>query len=247
MANVLIIASDRMIGGLMGHLTDLTGHAAQFRRDGENVCDAVLESLPDVVMVDATYGDRAIDLVGQAATEIGAAVILFAATTTPTELRRQALGRGAKYFALPAGPKLLGRVLSAALDDRMQPQTRDGGGVRTDPDRWALAEEAVSSAYVAVARARALVAQSSSTRAASRSLRWHREALLDDCRRRRAELREAVIAYTHELRGAGVPPERTIEMVKDALRTEVGGSKPAQTGVDLDDAVEWCLHAYFAA
>jgi DNA-binding NtrC family response regulator len=115
MATVLIIATDQMIGGLLGQLTDLAGHAAQFRRDTEEPSEAVRHSHPDVVMLDAAYGQPAMDVIAAVAADVGAPVVYFAATLSASELQRFALERGAKHFALPAGPKLLGRVLASVL------------------------------------------------------------------------------------------------------------------------------------
>jgi DNA-binding response OmpR family regulator len=239
MATVLVIASDRMIGGLVGQLADLTGHAAQFRADGEDLGDAIKQASPDVVMLDAAYGSRAMDVAATVAAEVGAVVVYFGAAFPVGELRRLALQRGAKYFALPAGPKLLGRILSAALAD---------GGSGRQIDDSSMAYYAVTSACAAAFRARALVDRSLSIRTESRVIRDEHEAVLADCRRRYADLREAVIAYTRELRSAGVPPDRTLELVKTALRAKPTDKGPVtDTGSDIDDAVEWCLHAYYAA
>jgi hypothetical protein len=239
MATVLVIASDRMIGGLVGQLADLTGHAAQFRGDGEGLDDAIKQACPDVVMLDAAYGSQAMDVAATVAAEVGAAVVYFGAAVPAAELRRHALQRGAKYFALPAGPKLLGRVLSAAL-------ANDGSARQVD--RSSIARCGVTAACVAVSRARALIDRSPSIGTESKAPRGEHDAVLDDCRRHYAQLREAVMAYTHELRSAGVPPDRTLEMVKTALRARPTGRGPS-TDVpgDFDDAVEWCLHAYYAA
>ena len=114
MASVLIIATDQMIGGLVGQLADLAGHAAQFRRESERPAEAVRQAHPDLVMLDAAFGRASMARVADAAADVGAAVVYFATALSPSELRGLALERGAKYFALPAGPKLLGRVLASA-------------------------------------------------------------------------------------------------------------------------------------
>ncbi|MFN2565510.1 MAG: hypothetical protein ABR499_10955 [Gemmatimonadaceae bacterium] len=240
MATVLIIATDPVIGGLVGHLADLAGHAVQFRRDGEEPTEAVRHSHPDVVMLDAAYVAAAMDPIAESAADVGAAVVYFASTLPPSELRRLAVERGATYFALPAGPKLLGLVIAGAVA---------AGRAHTPPDNLTWSSQyAVAAAVAAVSRARGLVDHSAAIRTESRLLRAEHEAALADCRRSQAELREAVVAYTRELRGSGVPPERTLEMVRDALRFEAGGARaPAEIDRDLDDAVEWCLQAYYAA
>jgi DNA-binding response OmpR family regulator len=233
MATVLIIATDQVIGGLLGQLTELSGHAAHFRRDGDEASQAVRQAGPDVVMVDAAYGRASLDGVARAAADVGAAVVYFASTMPAKELRRFALERGAKYFALPAGPKLLRQVLASALAG--EPASGD--------------DVSVSAAAAAVTRARALVARAGEIRTDTRALRAEHEAALAECRRSYAELREAVISYTRALRSAGVPPDRTIEMVRAALASDAGGAH-AHGGAlrdAMDDALEWCLQAYYAA
>jgi DNA-binding response OmpR family regulator len=238
MATVLIIATDHMIGGLLGQLTDLAGHAAQFRREREDPGESVRDSQPDIVMLDAAYGQATMDVIAAAAADVGAPVVYFAATLPASELRRFALERGAKYFALPAGPKLLSRVLTSAL----APAAPTAG--RADSS----AEWAVAAAVAAVGRARVLADRSATLKTTSQARRREYEATLAECRRSAAELREAVIAYTRELRSAGVPPDRTLEKIKEALRSDISGFRAAPDARrDLDDATEWCLQAYFAA
>ena len=242
MATVLILASDGMISGLLGQLTDLTGHAAQFRGEHEELSDAVYQSEPDVVLMDAAFGTAAMDRVALAGTEMCAPVVYFSPELSQAELRRLALERRSKYFPLPAGPSLLARIFSAALAERR---------MRVSADTVSIAQHAVSAALVAVARARMFVDRSSSTRMESRLLRSERENAVATCRRSYAALREAVIAYTRELRSVGVPPDRTLETVRRTLRGEIEGSPPlSATDSDREigaDAVEWCLQAYYAA
>ena len=238
MATVLIIATDHMIGGLLGQLTDLAGHAAQFRREREDPRESVRGSHPDVVMLDAAYGRATMDAIAAAAADVGAPVVYFAAALPAHELRRVALERGAKYFALPAGPRLLSRVLTSALaTDATANRSADSS-----------AQYAVTAAVAAVARSRVLADKAAALKTTSQARRIEHEASLAECRRNAAELREAVIAYTRELRDAGVPPDRTLEKVKEAVRSDVSGSGVApDVQHDLDDATEWCLQAYYAA
>ena len=240
MATVLILATDQMIGGLLGQLTELAGHSAQFRGNGEEASEAVSGLRPDIVLLDAAYARSTLDLVAGAAGSVGASVVYFASTMPARELRGFALERGARYFALPAGPKLLGRVLSDAL------ASRERG--RETAEIQSSSHYAVAAAVAAVARARIIAQRAAEVRCESRTLRTEREAAVAECRRSQAQLREAVIAYTRELRGAGVPPERTLDMVRAAVRTEVADSGPnKEIGRALDDALEWCLQAYYAA
>jgi DNA-binding response OmpR family regulator len=239
MATVLILATDQMIGGLLGQLTDLAGHSAQFRRDGEEPSEAVRHSHPDVVMLDTAYGAARADLIAEAAAHVGAPIVYFAAAVPANELRRFALERGAKYFALPAGPKLLRAVLSSVLEGDVEAPSGHSQSV---------GRYAVAAAAAAAARAHALADRAAEIKARSITPRAEYEATLADCRRSYGELREAIIAYTRELRGAGVPPDRVLEMVKTAVESE---ATEARANVEfrraLDDAVEWCLQAYYAA
>jgi DNA-binding response OmpR family regulator len=238
MATVLIIATDQMIGGLLGQLTDLAGHAAQFRRETEEPSESVRHARPDLVMLDAAYGRAAMDAIAAAAADVGAPVVYFGAALPANELRRLALERGAKYFALPAGPRLLGQVLASAL----------GAGGAAGGAVDSAAQYAVTAAVAAVAHARARAERTAALKTTSHALRVEYESLLADCRRSAAELREAVIAYTRELRAAGLPPDQALERIKDVLRTEVTRSGAApDLGRELEDATEWCLQAYYAA
>jgi hypothetical protein len=239
MATVLIFATDQMIGGLLGQLTDLAGHAAQFGHASQEPNESVRETRPDVVLLDADYGPTASDAITTAAREVGASLIYFGTTLSALELRRLALARGAKYFPLPAGPKLLGRVLASALaaDDTVGMEDSDSS-----------AHSAIVAAVSAVARARMLAERAAALKTLSQALRGEHEALLADCRRSAAELREAIIAYTRELRAAGVPADQALARVKDVLRAEVTRSGAAPSlGRELEDATEWCLQAYYAA
>jgi hypothetical protein len=240
MATVLIVPTDHLIGGLLGQLTDLAGHAAQFRRNDEEPSQSVRSLRPDVVMVDAACGRRLIDSTARAAADVGARIVYFAASMGSGELRRFALDRGAKYFALPAGPKLLGRVLASAL--------ADDGAAPHENGLSQSGQDAVAAALAAVSRARESAERSAALKTISRALRTEHELALAECRRSYAGLREAVIAYTRELRGAGIPPDRTLEIIKNAVRADEPSNSPKPSlESDLNDATEWCLQAYFAA
>jgi DNA-binding response OmpR family regulator len=237
MATVLIIATDPVIGDLLGQLTDLAGHVALFRRRGEEPGPAIREARPSVVLVDAASTSAVLSSITAASSEAGAQVVYFASTMAARDLRRFALDRKCNYFELPAGPKLLRQVLTAAL--------REPSGVA---DAAPQGQYAVTAAAVAVARARVLVDRSRDIRSESRTLRAEHEATLAESRRSYATLREAVIFYTRELRGAGIPPDRTLDMVRAAVTSDVATARAnGEITRALDDAVEWCLQAYYAA
>ena len=122
MATVLILATDHLIGGLLGQLTELAGHSAQFRRGGDEASDAVRKTSPDVVLVDAAYGRTTLDLAAEAARSVGAQVVYFASTLSTNELRRFAFERGARVRGLQQqerqaqGPHRLGRRLAVVAE-----------------------------------------------------------------------------------------------------------------------------------
>ena len=59
-------------------------------------------------------------------------------------------------------------------------------------------------------------------------------------------LREAVSAYTRELRDAGVPPERVLALVKTAVTPTLNGPVDERREL-MDLVVHLCVEAYFAA
>ena len=238
MSTVLILATDQMIGGLLGQLTELAGHAAQFPGLRERPEESVTKCRPNAVLVDADYGEPMTSTIADAAGESGAVVVYFAASQSLAELRAFAEQRHAPFFPLPAGPKLLHRVLEIALGE-VGNGTSNGGSP---------AQQAVVAAMAAVDRARTLADRATELETASFALRSEREVLLAECRRSAADLREAVIAYTRELRWSGVPPDQALEKIKKAMSSELGaGAAGHVKSRDLDDATEWCLQAYYAA
>lgn len=66
-------------------------------------------------------------------------------------------------------------------------------------------------------------------------------------RRTRAEMRAAIQGYARSLRRQGIPPERVLVLLKDAVQTGLAGSpldEPLAESL-LHDGVEWCIDAYF--
>ncbi len=67
-------------------------------------------------------------------------------------------------------------------------------------------------------------------------------------RRTRAEMRAAIQGYARSLRRQGVPPERVLVLLKDAVQSGLAGTcldEPLAEAM-LHDGVEWCIDAYFA-
>src|SRR5690348_13770218 len=77
----------------------------------------------------------------------------------------------------------------------------------------------------------------------------HSSERVDECRRARAQMREAVTAYAESLRHQGVPPERALVLLKDAVQSGLAGLCSDETVAEelLHEGVEWCIAAYYAA
>ncbi len=67
-------------------------------------------------------------------------------------------------------------------------------------------------------------------------------------RRTRAEMRTAIQGYARSLRMQGVPPERVLVLLKDAVQSGLAGTRLDESLAEamLHDGVEWCIDAYFA-
>jgi hypothetical protein len=98
--------------------------------------------------------------------------------------------------------------------------------------------------------AQELVAELMVVRETSRALVEERRILLESCRQGREELRAAVEQYVRTLKRGGVPPERTVALLKSAIEAGLGGlsSREVPGNEDLIGAgVLWGIEAYYAA
>lgn len=88
-----------------------------------------------------------------------------------------------------------------------------------------------------------------SMRDASVAPRQERRRLVDECRRRREEMHAAVKVYAEALRRDGVPPERALVLLKDAVHHGLVGACAEEPVIEelVHDGVEWCIAAYYAA
>lgn len=75
------------------------------------------------------------------------------------------------------------------------------------------------------------------------------QARPDECRQAREEMRAAVTAYAENLRHEGVPPERALVLLKDAVQSGLAGTCDDEPVAEqlLHEGVEWCITAYYAA
>jgi hypothetical protein len=108
----------------------------------------------------------------------------------------------------------------------------------------------VIAAVAAHVHAQELVAELMTMRDANRALTEERRALLESCRQGRDAMRQAVEQYVRTLKRGGVPPERTVALLKSAIEDALGGlaSRELPGNEDLiDTGVRWGIEAYFAA
>jgi hypothetical protein len=108
----------------------------------------------------------------------------------------------------------------------------------------------VVAAIAAHVHAHEVVTELIAVREANRALIEERRALLDSCRRGRDELHAAVQQYVKTLKGAGVPPERTVALLKSAVEDGLGGIAAREVAGNDDligDTVRWGIEAYYAA
>jgi hypothetical protein len=108
----------------------------------------------------------------------------------------------------------------------------------------------VIAAIAAHVHAQELVAELMAVRDTNRALVEERRILLESCRKGREEMRAAVEQYVRTLKRGGVPPERTVALLKTAIEAGLGGlaSRELPGNEDLIGAgVLWGIEAYYAA
>jgi len=108
----------------------------------------------------------------------------------------------------------------------------------------------VIAAIAAHVHAQELVAELMAVRDTHRALVDERRILLESCRKGREEMRVAVEQYVRTLKRGGVPPERTVALLKTAIEAGLGGLGAREIPGNeelLGDGVLWGIEAYYAA
>jgi hypothetical protein len=85
---------------------------------------------------------------------------------------------------------------------------------------------------------------------AKRTLREQRQDLLNSCRASQTAMMAAVGSYATSLKQSGATPEAAIVLVKDAIRTGLGGEAKCEEpegSTLLGAGVEHAIRAYYAA
>jgi len=108
---------------------------------------------------------------------------------------------------------------------------------------------ALIAAAETAARASALLTEIAIMREANRALRGERDAMLEQCRRSRDEMRVAVQTYAGLLRRDGVAPERALLLIKTALKTGIEATTCGEVEANrlVGDGVTWGIDAFYAA
>lgn len=107
---VLVLAREELISALLGLLVETTGHTVSFAAPEETSAAAVRRVRPAVIIVDCDHRDCTNDLV-QAATEVGARLILFSASREADYVRKIAAPSRSQSFTFPIEPPRLDSMI----------------------------------------------------------------------------------------------------------------------------------------
>lgn len=97
---VLVLAREELISALLGLLVETTGHSVFFPESEEGAEDAMRRTGPGVVIVDCDHRGCT-DALVQAASEVGARLILFSASRDPEYVRKAAATARSQSFTFP--------------------------------------------------------------------------------------------------------------------------------------------------
>jgi AmiR/NasT family two-component response regulator len=116
MPTVLLLPHIRELDALVIRLLETLDYEAAVLPEGEAPAAAVKRLTPVAVMMDADHPATREPALMHAAQGVGAPIILFSASRSPGELRREAETYATGYFLLPNGPRALTAAIEAALD-----------------------------------------------------------------------------------------------------------------------------------
>lgn len=144
---------------------------------------------------------------------------------------------------------------SEAVVRRFWSYPRDWANL-SDDRLWQIVEpptEQAASTYAGVPshavaeRARTLLEDLRSRRERCYSAGDSGWSLLEGCGDTRHEMEHAVRAYADRLRRDGVPPERALVLLKQAVRDGIRGTRAEEaiTEAVIGSGVEWCISAYY--
>jgi chemotaxis response regulator CheB len=248
MERVLILPHSRELDDIVVRLVNLLGYHTVVALPADSPTSAIERAQPSVVMLDADHpeaGDAALLLAAQRA---NAAVVLFSASLTRDELRREADAGGVGHFLMPNGP----RVLAIAIAD-----ARTTAGVRRADDppmriaRWArLAahhQGRVTWHQDVPDRVGLQIEAAVLSRNEARAPDATRRAV-DAARQAREQLRAEVTRYVQDLKTLAVSKADTMSRVGGVVHGALHTSSPRREASALEAQVEqWCIEAYESA
>lgn len=100
-STILVIAKEPLIQTLMCSLVDLSGHQAAQPRSDEMVSTAIRRVRPDLLLLDCEHDCACEEEAYDAASSVGAEVLLFTPARTNDEVADFARVRGLRSMALP--------------------------------------------------------------------------------------------------------------------------------------------------
>lgn len=100
-SDVLIVATDPLVGALLGAAVELAGCTPVFPRDGEGAREALRRVKPSVVLVDCDSDDACGESFFGPAMMVGASIAVFTSTRSRRALEPIADEYGVRVFDLP--------------------------------------------------------------------------------------------------------------------------------------------------
>lgn len=115
--SALLLSDDAVVAALLLSLLELEGLVPQYPRRNEPHTAAVARLRPHVVLLDCDHEAVTSDAFFTAASEAGAAVIVFSPVRARHEVEAAAAERGLRWFVLPIDRLQLRRMLAEVLQD----------------------------------------------------------------------------------------------------------------------------------
>src|SRR5690348_1738141 len=115
-SQVLVIATDVVIGALLASLAELAGYAPVFPELTERPLEAITRLRPHIVLLDCDHDVACEDEAYSRAAETGSRIILFTASSTHEDAAAMATLRGVSSFAFPIHYQEFARRLRRAIE-----------------------------------------------------------------------------------------------------------------------------------
>jgi DNA-binding response OmpR family regulator len=246
MQRVLLLPHTRELDALVIRLLEALDYEPALLREAEPPASAVKRLTPAAVMMDADHPATGETALSHAAQRIGAPIILFSASRSPGELRREAETHGAGSFVLPNGPRALAAVIGEALRavghyDADDEATRIGRWARLaahHQERVRWHETLTAEGAVELERA---LEHPQVERGALEAL----QRAWDAAREARGELRSEVTRYVQHLKTLHLTSAELVSRVGGVVREALEDTRWGADALALEAQVEeWCMEAF---